>query len=158
MQGTLLNSYWVWLVVTYEIRVCVAVHSVIDTERASLTCCFVGSMSEDGYEMGNIVFMALCIAILVMLILTSLSCLCMCQKHYNAEPDGGRHVPHVSIHVSYRVSCCCFMWTRGGWGVVSSNVPTWAGYRGLLVISVYTPDFILSLPIFVFFWKVNNKK
>ncbi|XP_022313774.1 uncharacterized protein LOC111118532 isoform X2 [Crassostrea virginica] len=52
------------------------------------------SMSEDGYEMGNIVFMALCIAILVMLILTSLSCLCMCQKHYNAEPDGGRHVPH----------------------------------------------------------------
>lgn len=119
MQGTLLNSYWVWLVVTCEIRVCVAVHSVIDTERASLTCCFVGSMSEDGYEMGNIVFMALCIAILVMLILTSLSCLCMCQKHYNAEPDGGRHVPHVSIHVSYRVSCCCCMWTRGGWGLLA---------------------------------------
>lgn len=99
--------------VTCEIRVCVAVHSVIDTERASLTCCFVGSMSEDGYEMGNIVFMALCIAILVMLILTSLSCLCMCQKHYNAEPDGGRHVPHVSIHVSYGLLLLLYVNERG---------------------------------------------
>lgn len=50
------------------------------------------SMSEEGYEMGNMVFMALCIAIIVMLILTSLSCLCMCQKHYNSpDPAGSGH-------------------------------------------------------------------
>lgn len=50
------------------------------------------SMSEDGYEMGNMVFMALCIAIIVMLIVTSLACLCMCQKHSNSpDPEGGVH-------------------------------------------------------------------
>lgn len=50
------------------------------------------SMSEDGYEMGNMVFMALCIAIIVMLIVTSLACLCMCQKHSTSpDPEGGVH-------------------------------------------------------------------
>lgn len=54
-------------------------------------------MSEDGYEMGNMVFMALCIAIIVMLIVTSLACLCMCQKHSTSpDPEGGVHT--VSVH------------------------------------------------------------
>lgn len=106
--------------VTCEIRVCVAVVLLIQRVHASQTCCFVGSMSEDGYEMGNIVFMALCIAILVMLILTSLSCLCMCQKHYNAEPDGGRHVPHVSTCLlgSLAVAVCE---REGGGGLLAQT-------------------------------------
>ncbi|XP_062573972.1 uncharacterized protein LOC134235819 [Saccostrea cucullata] len=50
------------------------------------------SMSTDGYELGNMVFMALCIALLVMLIMTSLACLCMCHKHTaDLEGDPGQH-------------------------------------------------------------------
>ncbi|XP_048730683.1 uncharacterized protein LOC125647893 isoform X2 [Ostrea edulis] len=47
------------------------------------------SMADDGYALGNMVFMGLCIAIIIMLIFTSLSCLCMCHKRYTyVEGDG----------------------------------------------------------------------